>query len=243
MQEALQLCAHTHTPDSQSHSRDRSRVQCGRQQCGRAHLRADDGRWDPKPEGDQAPDDHTHQELWEERGSKLRARSVEVHSSCSTHCTHHYQTHSVLPVGPVGSHDGDDHGNRAQDVQGDEGDGATFELQAEQRSVGVFSAFCLVKQAAALTCPPPWLLIRMWDSSVRPRMTPPTTWKAKHTHQHGRESARREGPEMDQKPQRPAPMPRDRLVITCGLARRQGKQNKLGFMTTMTSYSHGSSVF
>lgn len=52
-------------------------------------------------------------------------------------CTHHNQTHSVLLVGSIGSHDGDHHGNGAHDVEGDEAGDATFELQADRGQVSL----------------------------------------------------------------------------------------------------------
>lgn len=52
-------------------------------------------------------------------------------------CTHHNQTHSVLLVGPIGSHDGDHHGDGAHDVEGDEAGEATIELQADRGQVSL----------------------------------------------------------------------------------------------------------
>lgn len=53
----------------------------------------------------------------------------------SSACTHHNQTHSVLFVGPIGSQDGDHHGNAAHDVQDDEAGSVAFELGAEEARV------------------------------------------------------------------------------------------------------------
>lgn len=46
--------------------------------------------------------------------------------------THHDQRHFALLVGPVGSQDGDHHGDGAHHVQDDEAGGATLQLQADQ---------------------------------------------------------------------------------------------------------------
>lgn len=47
----------------------------------------------------------------------------------SRHVTHHNQAHFALLVGPVGSQNGNHHGHRANDVQGDEAAGAIWQLQ------------------------------------------------------------------------------------------------------------------
>lgn len=79
------------------------------------------------------------------RTQERSAPALELHPSPRFHCTHHNQTHSVFLVGPVGSHGGDHHGNGAHDVQEDEAEDATFQLQAEQSSGELrkcFSALC-----------------------------------------------------------------------------------------------------
>lgn len=60
----------------------------------------------------------------------------EVSSPCEVHVsddfTHHDQTRSVLPVGAVGSQDGDDHGDGADHIEEDEAGGPTLQLEAQQ---------------------------------------------------------------------------------------------------------------
>lgn len=86
---------------------------------------------------------------------KIQERSapaLDLHPSPRFHCTHHNQTCFVFLVGPVGSHDGNRHGNGAHDVQGDEAGEAAFQLQAEQSSGELRKHFfCVVpvKQAGA----------------------------------------------------------------------------------------------
>lgn len=46
--------------------------------------------------------------------------------------THYDQAHFALLVGPVGSQDGDHHGNSAHNVEDDEAGGPTLHLEAEQ---------------------------------------------------------------------------------------------------------------
>lgn len=77
---------------------------------------------------------------------------VQSHESAELH-THHNQGHFALPVGPVGSQDGDHHGDGAHHVEDDEAGGPTLQLEEAEGQVNVcFYDYSVCKFYVCVVC-------------------------------------------------------------------------------------------